>query len=285
MSLRRRSLTDSLQLLVDTICNLFGSIVIISLLMAILSKDTPTDANANPRAAELQRQLQETQTNLDEARRLQSKLNVADDDTQRLALAAQIAELKTISASNESLLKSNAIIVAAAPAANASAIEDLLKRESVLESELKTATNELDRLKLANTRLLRLPRERATGKKTFYIIVRYGKLYPVHLIRDGRREINNQTVDWRQTADGEIATPRRDLGFDPSSGLAAFARLFTEIPADTYSIHFLVYDDSFPAFLLARKIPLARNYDTGWEFFSEDRPIVFSASGEAPPAL
>jgi hypothetical protein len=43
--------------------------------------------------------------------------------------------------------------------------------------------------------------------------------------------------------------------------------------------------DSFPAFLTARQIPLARNFDTGWEFFTEDRQVIFSASGEAPPAL
>ena len=33
MNMRRRSLADSMQLLVDTICNLFGSIIIISLLI------------------------------------------------------------------------------------------------------------------------------------------------------------------------------------------------------------------------------------------------------------
>ena len=35
----------------------------------------------------------------------------------------------------------------------------------------------------------------------------------------------------------------------------------------------------------AHQIPLARNFDTGWEFFTEDRQVIFSSSGEAPPAL
>jgi hypothetical protein len=55
MNIRRRSLTDSLQLLVDTICNLFGSIVIISLLMSLLSKDTSTDAGGGARGGAVRR--------------------------------------------------------------------------------------------------------------------------------------------------------------------------------------------------------------------------------------
>src|SRR3954471_5472164 len=71
MNIRRRSLTDSLQLLVDTICNLFGSIVIISLLVALLSKDSATETNATERANNWKSQIQQAQSDLDEARRLQ----------------------------------------------------------------------------------------------------------------------------------------------------------------------------------------------------------------------
>jgi hypothetical protein len=286
MSIRRRSLTDSLQLLVDTICNLFGSIVIISLLMAVVSKDTTTDAAAaSARTAELRRQVEQTQSELDDARRLQSRLTTDTNDLQRLSLAAQIAELKTISASNEAFLKTNALTIAQLPHAEPASMDDLLKRKSALGSDLKSITNQISRLKQASVRQLRLPREHATGKKTCYIIVRYGKLYPVDFISGDHRELNTQTLDWRETADGQTAIPRRDLGLDTAAGLTAFARLFNDIPAATYSIHFLVYEDSFAAFLTARKIPLARNYDTGWEFFAEGRPIIFSSSGEPPPAL
>ena len=282
MNIRRRSLTDSLQLLVDTICNLFGSIVIISLLMAVIAKDVPPDAS--PKAsADLQRQIQQAQSELDESRRFRSTIQPTADDAQRLALADRIDQLKTVVSSNLTLIQSTAAntnaITAQIP------IENLLKEKSALETQLAAVTNQLDRLKQANTRQLRLPRERATGKKTYYFICRFGKIYPVHVMLNDRRELNTQTLDWRRTPDGEIATPKRELGYDPATGLAAFTRLFNEIPAQTFSIHFLVYNDSFPAFLTARQIPLARNFDTGWEFFTEDRQVIFSASGEAPPAL
>ena len=282
MNIRRRSLTDSMQLLVDTICNLFGSIVIISLLMAVIAKDVPPDASANA-SADLQRQIQQAQSELDESRRFQSTIQPNADDAQRLAIADRIDQLKTVVSSNLTLIQSTAAntnaITAQIP------IENLLKEKFALETQLAAVTNQLDRLKQANTRQLRLPRERATGKKTYYFICRFGKIYPVHVMLNDRRELNTQTLDWRRTPDGEIATPKRELGYDPATGLAAFTRLFNEIPAQTFSIHFLVYNDSFPAFLTARQIPLARNFDTGWEFFTEDRQVIFSASGEAPPAL
>ena len=282
MNIRRRSLTDSMQLLVDTICNLFGSIVIISLLMAVIAKDVPPDASANA-SADLQRQIQQAQSQLDESRRFQSTIQPSADDAERLALADRINELKNVVSSNLALIQSTATntnaITAQIP------IENLHKEKSALESQLAAVTNQLDRLKQANTRQLRLPRERVTGKKTYYFICRFGKIFPVHVMLNGHRELNTQTLDWRRTPEGEIAAPKRELGYDPATGLAAFTRLFNEIPAQTYSIHFLVYDDSFPAFLTARQIPLARNFDTGWEFFTEDRQVIFSASGEAPPAL
>lgn len=278
MNIRHRSLTDSLQLLVDTICNLFGSIIIISLLMALLSKDPTTDATPAQRQENWRNQIQQTQSELDEARRLQSTIAPNREDRRRLDLAAEIAQLKSVTESNLVLLRTNA----APPLESA---EDILGRKSALESELTTLSNQLAQAKLANTRQLRLPRERVTGKKTWYFICRFGKVYPVHIMRDGRRELNNQTLDWRETADGETATPRREFGFDPATGMAALTRLFSEIATQTYSIHFLVYNDSFPAFLSARQVPLSRNFDTGWEFLTEQRPVVFSSHGEAPPAL
>jgi hypothetical protein len=284
MNIRRRSLTDSMQLLVDTICNLFGSIVIISLLMAVISKDVPPDASANSHAADLQRQIQQAQFDLAEAQRFQSTIQPKPDDAERLAMADRINQLKSAISSNLTVIRSNSVPMAE-PTEGAIPVETLLSKKKALETQLTAATNQLDRLKQANTRQLRLPRERATGKKTYYFICRFGKIFPVHIMLNGRRDLNTQTLDWRQTPDGEIATPRRELGLDPATALPAIGRLFNDIPAQTYSIHFLVYNDSFPAFLATRQIPLARNFDTGWEFFTEDRQVIFSARGEAPPAL
>jgi hypothetical protein len=282
MNIRRRSLTDSLQLLVDTICNLFGSIIIISLLMAILSKDTPPDATA-AQSAEVQRQILETQTNLDEARRFQSTIQPNSEDAQRLALADKIAELKTMVSSNLALIQTNA------PATNFAgqdiSVEILLTQKTNLEAQLATLTNQVDRARQANTRQLRLPRERATGKRTYYVICRFGKIYPVYIFREGEREQNSQTITWGVTpSGGYTATPRRELGLNPATSLAGFAQVFADVPPQNYAVHFLVYPDSFPAFLAARQIPLNRNYDTGWEFYTDERPVVFSSRGSAPPA-
>jgi hypothetical protein len=286
MNIRRRSLTDSMQLLVDTICNLFGSIIIISLLMAVLSKDSSPEAAARERASKISTEIRQTQTQLDEERRLQSNLTPPDaDEMRRLAIAGEIAELKGVTASNLAAIRSNSAPVIHPGAQQTFSIEDLQSQKSALQTDLADLTNQLARLKQSSTRQLRLPREHATGKKTYYFICRFGKIYPVHIMREGQRELNTQTLDWRQTAAGESAVPRRELGFDPATGLQAFTRLFNEISGQLFSIHFLVYPDSFPAFLNARQIPLERNFDTGWEFLTEDEPIVFSSRGEAPPAL
>ena len=285
MNIRRRSLTDSMQLLVDTICNLFGSIIIISLLMAVLSKDSSPEAAAHERVANLSAQLSQAKAELDAARRFQSTVAPLDsNETQRLAMSAQIAELNIVAASNLNVIRSNTL-APLKPGMAQPSLEDLNRQRYALQADLSDLTNQLARIKQASTRPLRLPREHATGKKSYYFICRFGKIYPVHIMREDQRDLNTQTLNWSQTSAGETATPRRELGFDPSAGLQAFERLFNEIPAQMYSIHFLVYPDSFPAFLSARQVPLAHNFDTGWEFLTPDEPVVFSSRGEAPPAL
>jgi hypothetical protein len=281
MSRRRRQQLDSLELLLDTMCNTFGGIIMIALLIALLSRDTEADPNATQT---FRRQLEQLQQQTVEAERLQRDL-IKEPDTnvvKAIALLKERDELQRKIAEQKRAIESNAIVQANIAATNDPAeLERLVAMKRAHEKESKTLEDQIQKETQAKQRQLRLPKERATGKRTFYFIVRFGRIYPVHLMRDGRRELNRQTLDWSTIAQGETATPRRGAGVD----LPNFARLLNEVPSETYSVHFLAYNDSFPLFLAARQVPLARAYDTGWEFLSEDKPIVFSSRGEAPPAL
>src|SRR4051812_5865946 len=95
MSLRRRGHTDSLELLLNTMCNTFGGIVMISLVMALLAGDTSSDEAAAARASDWQRQISQANAALEEARQLQSTLGANQSDaTNRLALSAEMRALQ-----------------------------------------------------------------------------------------------------------------------------------------------------------------------------------------------
>src|SRR4051812_46744658 len=150
MNIRRRSLTDSLQLLVDTICNLFGSIVIISLLMALLSKDVPPDAAAN-QSTDLQRQIQQTQSDLEESHRFQSTIQPNPEDAQRLALDDRIKEPKPIIPPTPALIKKTPTQKTTTPTAAQIPTENLLNQKSTLETQLAALTNQINHAQQANT--------------------------------------------------------------------------------------------------------------------------------------
>lgn len=286
MSRRHRQQPDSLELLLDTICNTFGGIILIALLIALLSRDSTSDAAVQQRQQNIERQLAQTKNEADEAQILEAQLEKRSADpgiAAAMALLNERDQLRREIAANREAQRATA--TAEIPAIDPSELSRLQERRESATNEIRLLTEQIKRETDARKRQLRLPRERVTGKRTFYFIARYGRLYPVHLLIEGRRDINSQTIDWSSEPDGERATPRRDMGIDVATALPALARAFNDIPSETYSIHFLVYADSFAAFLNARQIPLGRGYDVGWEFLPEDRPVVFSSRGAAPPAL
>jgi hypothetical protein len=278
MSRRRQHQPDSLELLLDTMCNAFGGIIMIALLIALLSRDASSETATD----HIQRLLQSIEQQTTEAQQLQQRLKISEPNTTAaFELLTQRDELRQRIEAARHMIRSNTTALAAIPQIDPAETERLVAQLQSKTNDVQTLQQQIDREMQARQRALRLPRERATGKKTYYFIVRFGRIYPVHAMRDGRRELNTQTLDWRHAEGGETATPKAGLGFD----MPTFARLFAEIPPQTYSIHFIVYNDSFPMFLAARQVPVSRNYDTGWEFLPEDRPVIFSSRGEAPPAL
>ena len=286
MSRRRREKPDSFELLLDTMCNTFGGIIMIALLIALLSRDASSDTEVRRRTEATQRQLQQLAAQVSDAQRLQQQLRTNSAGAEVFELLTERDELRQRIDSAKAAIESNATIVASIPTTSQAAeIERLIAERKTRTNQVRILAEQVERESQVRQRQFRLPRERATGKKTHYFVLRYGKIYPVHIMREGRRDLNNETLQWRSAPSGEAAIPRRDLGLIAMTGLPAFAALFGEIPKETYSIHFLVYNDSIPGFLAARQVPLQRGYDVGWEFLTEEQPIVFSARGEAPPAL
>jgi len=287
---RRRKQPDSFELLLDTMCNTFGGIIMIALLIALLSRDASSDAEVRQRTEAVQKQLEQAKMQIAEAERLQEQVRAQAADpgvTSAFALLTERDELRSAIDASRAMIESNATVVVTMPVApDPAEVDRMLAERQRLTNEVRTLADAVEREGQARQRQFRLPRERATGKKTHYFIVRFGKIYPVHVMREaGRRELNDETLQWRGTPQGEIAVPRREVGINSVTGLGLFAGVFNQIPKQTYAIHFLVYPDSFPGFIAARQIPTQRGYDVGWEFLPEDRPVIFSSQGQAPPAL
>lgn len=221
---RHHSRPDSLELLLDTMCNTFGGIILIALLIALISREASSDSTQQQRQETLQQRIQQAQKQLTDAEQLRDRLQKDNADPEVAAKIDLLRKRDEIRLENEL----NKVVIQSNQTANASvevsfdpkAVETLQAELETQTNQIRVVTDQLLREGQLRQRQVRLPRERATGKKTAYYILRFGKIYPVHILNEGRRELNSQTLAWRRTPEGEVVTPRRDLGLDALSGEA-----------------------------------------------------------------
>ncbi len=203
MNLRRKTPPDSLYLLLDTLCNAFGGIILLAVLVVLLtSKEKTQSSKAADSQEMLQRRLAIAQTDLQRSQQLAASLKAKANDErfkQQVALlstrknlqdaiqqtrdtdAQNSKDLDTANAvdPSERLKFLNAQLAAAqahkldAKNSLAAAEENTQRLKQRLADLERQVTAKLDELQ----RPLRLPKEHETGKRVIYIIVRYGHIY------------------------------------------------------------------------------------------------------------
>jgi len=307
MNIRRKRPPDSLYMLLDTMCNAFGGIILLAVLVTLL---TSTEKQSHGKTAAdtqemLQRRLALAETNLQESlqlfRSLQAKANndrwkkqvallatrkklqVTLQQT-RDAVALDNKELDTANASDPSeRLKFHNAQLAAAKArqlnlqnslnAAAENIKRLKGRLEALNSQVSAKYNE-------SIRSLRLPKEYQTGKRVIYVIARYNRLYPC---RNSDMSRNETSINWNSKLSSEIAEPIPGKGINPASNAHDLENYFNGQTKDSVYVVFCVFEDSFPAFIRAKQLSVASGLSYGWEPFRiQDGPVSFGERGHTP---
>lgn len=290
-------------MLLDTMCNTFGGIILIAILVALISGGrlqlaAPTGtvelsnlrAEAQEELARLQRVTIELQERIT-AEGLAKKVELARQNEEA---QAQVVVLQKRLAFAQRALKQledmNPDERKAALAAELEQVDEHLDAVNGVEVQLSsdlvgrrrvlTELEEQTHAVLETSVLcLRYPRERPTGKLQFYVLVKHRRLYPTFL-PDGER--NLQTIDWTEDGDDSIARPRTGLGIDPLSDPAQTDRLFSQLDAGSRYVAFVVFADSFVAFSAAQQYCLRRGLEYGW-LPTLKQEAVFSSTGKSPP--
>jgi hypothetical protein len=301
MNLRHKRPPDSLFMLLDTICDTFGGILLLAVLVTLLtSQENQKSAGAPSEDADfIKRRLEIAQTNLREALDLSARLEAKAGDgrwKQQINLMATRKDLEEQLQQVATTITQKQRDIQAAAATDPSERAKYLNqrmaeaalRQADAENRLAAAKQDLQRLKQRQAdlgrqiaiktqdteRLLRLPREHETAKEVVYIIARYGMIYPC---RNSDLSRNETTIDWG--INGNTADPMPGKGIPP----AATATYFAELSHNDVYVVFCAYEDSFPAFMQARQAAVGRGLSYGWEpFRNQDGPVTFSANGHTP---
>lgn len=306
--MRRKTLLesgDSLDLLLDTMCNLFGGIVFIALLVALLAGESANKRadfrsdteevllrqieHLTTRKSALFETLKQKRTHLEKALSLISDEKLAEVVQEKNLNSKLESELSDISEQNA--LIPNAIAI---QEQISKSLENQQRLALSLKNEEKAFEEEIMRLEkrgkalrersreLAEERIwqVRLPKETDDfSRENAYIIMQYGKMYPVYLPNSGNYSefIGKETI-----SDGPYLTNDRIWAIE-NQGLAKerdMTKFFQQIDNRYFYPFFIVYPDSFSTFLEARRVAQDLGVDYGLMFHLESEPVILSPTGK-----
>jgi len=276
--------------LLDTLCNTFGGIILIALLLAL---------SVNKKSVELYDKLVRTDDNqsdlIREREQLRNSLvDLKDENIEILedleddaySKREEIEEIKD----NLDDLNSDSSSLEKLAQLEKEKLQDMLNIESTIEEERLTMEEELSRLeaifehqelskelKKKPYRKVSLPQQKDTRKKPLPVIVAHGKMYPMISINIGSVEKNEEGLLWNQTPDDRFQVKvDPEKGVDPMNddALDLFLSSVRDAPRSVRQDFFLnlfVYSDSenFAIFNKIRDEAVLRKLDYNWIPISE----------------
>ena len=296
----RRNIEEisSLELLFDPICNMFGGIIFIAILVVILTSLTSAKKAQNTASA--------TRASLDARIRTDEMTHQIADMERATALLERI-EAQTISPAQHSTKNAiDQIRVAQADAQRRAAEAeawlkglDQWKRQSLdLDKSMETRRAEVEQLKdrleqttRSNTLDVRLPMEQVTRRLQVIFILAHNRAYFVPLasgsgalkgLFDGHVTIETRTSLFGSSGDsGMIVTPVKDKGFSATEDRDGreLEKVFRHIDPSAYFVDLFVVGDSIPTFQAMRSRLLTRGFRYNVHT-SESPTVYFNAAKE-----
>jgi hypothetical protein len=309
MKRSRNQPQDSLDLLLDTMCNAFGGIILIAILIALLARQTPNSPLAAARQATsemLERRIAAAEADLAAAQELQHRQANQPATPQ----AAMLDEKRSLEATLEALRgEVSALDAQTAEQAKTQALDPGSQIKDVLEAQRKLAREaadlrnaiaaqeqnsarlsqrlqelgaQIEKTQDAQVVKLRFPKERTRTKRAFHIIFKYGKVYSI-IGLDGRR--NDRSIRWTDKGDSEMSQPMSEFGWDPVADRATIQRLLRGIKQAEDYLALYVYPDSFAAFRSVRDAAVADGWEFGMEVQRANDELIWGSTGTTPPPL
>lgn len=298
----RRSSTDSgsLELLLDTICNTFGGVLFLAMLVSLLLSQTqrkvdevPADPQPAMSAADLvrldmraeaaARTVEALTEQVRQARRAAMDLTVPDSEALTVAMEAaekradeaavrqvhlltQIASEQVASARASRAAVADAReheqLAAAAERARTRLAAALAARETLLESAIRIRDDEQRRSTIRTTG--KAPRMRETDKSECGLLLRYGRLYRMKDLLKGELVANDRdfAVTPGLLANTARAKPHAGLDVATIEGRdAALRKVLADFPPSRWYTCLVVFPDSFEEFLTVKNWLVERGYE------------------------
>ena len=298
---------DSLDLLLDTMCNAFGGIVLIAILVALLI--SPTDSNSS-RESEVNRETLELSRKSRELRELENQVAVLEakykDIKEIIPLVQKRDQLReTLKKLQESEARSLVSLN--------NRLAELMEQQVEAEQELSSLTAEIAALTSeiastsislsnleeqmkqivsSNMKVTHPPARRDASGFQCNFILRYGEIFPIENYELNDGEImgsvqNESSILWVGNTAKPIEGSGLRIGRDNQeinrilSQLSTNNKTFASKPSNRWYIISFVYGDSFETYeqltQIIQSYPLIKD---GWDPIPNNVDLSFSSDGE-----
>jgi len=305
--------SENMDLLLDTLCDLLGTLVLIACLLVVTMQEDGTSQDVKPESASdieagilAEKKIEQARAELDGLEKLRAQLQSEDDPSTRPLITELQALKKTAELKRQERAKQDEFAAAKAEQIIRDAGQEMARlreQEQALEKKLGVMNKDTEaarqnqtaiQRKLADLQLelesvdqlkvekLRLPRERAVNKTPSPIIVRHGQVYPLFDAQghpaQGVKHVS--TLDQNFTA-----VPQPGEGMMPVRDAKRLREFLPALASKNRYLTIYVYPDSYSTFRELKKIIFELGLDYGLDICTEHRVLIFNANGARPAPL
>ena len=283
MRRRRAEDADSLELLLDTVCNMFGGVIFIAILLALLA-GKPGEALAADRAQEAERLRAEVER---VEATVGALLGMGMGDSE---LDGQVSKVIADRAAAEVRLR-RALDQRTKLEESGKTVEDRLamaaKRRSELSAIIADLESRIEDEKRRHITAARLPVAKVTEKIPIHLVVRGSHAFEVYR-NDGRGGYLDQPLDVETTREGAGGSIHRvrlkdDGGFPVDDRIRSRERwraILGRMSADRHFLYIMVYPSGYASFRALRDAALRDGFEYDLILFPENKPIVLSPGSD-----
>jgi len=302
--LRHKS-DESLDLLLDTLCNVFGGIILISCLLALLTTNRPTQIDGGSGSEIEQRLLVER---LEAAKKELSGLEQmfdsikakGDEDLQKLLverdqlratqerLRQNAARQKVDDGSNKDPVGNLEKLRSEVKALDLKIVDAKARVEAATEkardlaARLQRLKTQIEQTEAKRSEYVRFPREHIASTGHFNLILKYGEVFP--LIHVDGRKFSGVTRD-PPGKDAFTAIPNKSAGWNIVADRADVLDMLANCKRGSLYVAIYVYPDSFETFRSLKELIYSSGLEYGFEIFPEHMKARFGPNGSTPSPL
>ena len=304
-----RTNVNPLDLLLDTTSNVFGSMILIAIMIALFAGNPSNNDNPSPGDSTkeaLERQIENAKKNAaSRAAELSKQKTTSGEKLGARDLASIESEVDSVKAQLDREKKTHrdgveeSIVDYGATAAGASKDAAALEQEAAQKQNAITSVDQqitqlqariqelqakakVERAK--KVRRISLPRERDTDQRVFWVIIINGEVFPQAIYDSGggkTRFASGITVTKRDE-DTDLWVINRGKGYSFPRNKMDLAEQIRRLPRDHY-LACIVFPDSIEAFRNYEQIGHELGRDIGWQAADEEKELVFTTKGGTSP--